>query len=498
MPDREIECEVPPLRIRVEKDAPVNPDGRYVLYWMIACRRSAWNFSLQRAAAWGQRLGKPILVLEALRCNYSWASDRLHAFAVQGMADNQRSFAPSGVRYYPYLEPQPGAGAGLFERLAADACVAVTDDWPCFFLPKLVRAARRQVNVRFESIDSNGLLPMRAAEKVFARAFDLRRFLQKELRNHIDAMPAEDPLAGAELPNSPRIDRATLDRWPEADVAAIAADPALLSSFPIDHTVEPAPLVGGERSARSQLEGFLNDRLPLYGEQRNQPQCDAASGLSPFLHWGHLSAHETFVRLAERERWNPGKMAAKPTGARGWWGMGESAEAFLDELVTWRELGFNMCSQRRDYDRYESLPNWAQQTLAEHASDKREHVYTLQQFETAQTHDPLWNAAQRQLVAEGKIHNYLRMLWGKKILHWSASPRDALRVMVHLNNKYALDGRDPNSYSGIFWVLGRYDRAWGPERPIFGKIRYMTSENTARKLKVGDYIRSYGPQRELF
>jgi deoxyribodipyrimidine photo-lyase len=138
------------------------------------------------------------------------------------------------------------------------------------------------------------------------------------------------------------------------------------------------------------------------------------------------------------------------------------------------------------------LPDWAQQTLDEHASDVRPYVYSLEEFENAQTHDPLWNAAQRQLVREGRIHNYLRMLWGKKILHWTETPRHALKVMIELNNKYALDGRDPNSYSGIMWVLGRYDRAWGPERPIFGKIRYMTSESTQSKFHVKQYIRKYG------
>ena len=168
-------------------------------------------------------------------------------------------------------------------------------------------------------------------------------------------------------------------------------------------------------------------------------------------------------------------------------------ESFLDELITWREIGFNMCALRpSDYDQFESLPDWAQQTLGEHADDPREFVYSLEAFEQARTHDPIWNAAQRQLVREGRIHNYLRMLWGKKILHWTASPQEALAVMIELNNKYAIDGRDPNSYSGIFWVLGRYDRAWGPEREVFGKIRYMTSQSTQSKLKMKHYLAEYG------
>jgi deoxyribodipyrimidine photo-lyase len=190
--------------------------------------------------------------------------------------------------------------------------------------------------------------------------------------------------------------------------------------------------------------------------------------------------------------WSSENVAAKANGSsEGWWGASPDVESFLDELITWRELGYNMCWQRDDYDRYESLPDWAQTTLAEHAGDQRAFVYRLEQLEAADTYDPLWNAAQRQLVGEGRIHNYLRMLWGKKVLEWSASPGEALATLSELNNKYALDGRNPNSYSGIFWVLGRYDRAWGPERPIFGKIRYMSSENTARKVRVKDYIRRY-------
>ncbi len=192
--------------------------------------------------------------------------------------------------------------------------------------------------------------------------------------------------------------------------------------------------------------------------------------------------------------WSLDRLSHRATGSRtGWWRVGESAEAFLDQLITWRELGYNLCWQRDDYHQYASLPEWAQTTLTAHSSDYRPQIYSFDQFEQARTHDPLWNAAQVQLTREGRLHNYLRMLWGKKILEWSPTPPDALEVMIELNNKYALDGRDPNSYSGISWVLGRYDRPWGPERPIFGKIRYMSSENTARKVRVKNYIKRYSP-----
>jgi len=169
------------------------------------------------------------------------------------------------------------------------------------------------------------------------------------------------------------------------------------------------------------------------------------------------------------------------------WGVGESAAAFLDQLVTWRELGYQFAAKREDHARYESLPAWARKTLEEHAGDRRPHLYDLDRFEHADTHESLWNAAQNQLRLQGVMHNYLRMLWGKKILHWSESPRAALEIMTELNDRYALDGRDPNSVSGIFWVLGRHDRAWGPEREVFGKVRYMSTANTRRKLRASRY-----------
>jgi deoxyribodipyrimidine photo-lyase len=188
-------------------------------------------------------------------------------------------------------------------------------------------------------------------------------------------------------------------------------------------------------------------------------------------------------------------------GREGWWRLPPESESFLDELITWRELGHGFAFHRDDYDRYESLPGWALQSLEEHAADPREHLYTLAEFEAGETHDPLWNAAQQQLVREGRIHNYLRMLWGKKVLEWTSHPRQALDVLIQLNNKYAVDGRDPNSYSGIFWTLGRFDRPWAPIRPVFGCIRFMSSAATARKMRVKGYIAHYSKaasQQSLF
>jgi deoxyribodipyrimidine photo-lyase len=250
---------------------------------------------------------------------------------------------------------------------------------------------------------------------------------------------------------------------------------------------------GGDAAGAAVLARFLDERLERYGEGRNQPGEEVTSGLSPYLHFGSVSPHQAFAALAERERWTPARIGASSRGAKeGWWGMSPAAEKLLDQVVTWREVGFNLASRREDFDRYESLPEWARRTLEVHEKDPRPEVYDLAAFEAAGTHDPIWNAAQRQLVREGRIHNYLRMLWGKKILHWTANPREALAVMIELNNKYALDGRDPNSYTGIFWCLGRYDRPWAPERPVFGTVRYMSSESTRRKLRLDGYLARYG------
>lgn len=484
--------DVPEERIRSLNDHSVSNEGDYILYWMISSRRASSNFGLQRAIERSRELGKPLLILEALRVGYEWACDRFHRFVLQGMADNRQAFKTKPVRYYAYVEPEPGAGSGLVEALASKACAIVTDEFPCFFIPRMLEKTAPRLPTLLEAVDSNGLLPMRAAQTVFPTAYSFRRFLQRELIPHLDDLPDPDPFAGVKIPRLRSLDESITSRWPEATDAVLSAGSDVLSAFPIDHTVGSAPFSGGSSAAHDQLQIFLDDRLPRYHEDRNEPELEISSGLSPWLHFGHISASDVFARLAMRENWTPEKIAETSKGARqGWWGMSEPAESFLDELITWRELGYNFCSQRSDYDQFESLPDWARTTLGKHASDERPYLYSLEDFETAQTHDELWNAAQTQLVYEGRMHNYLRMLWGKKILHWTESPQDAVRIMIQLNNKFAVDGRNPNSYSGIFWVLGRYDRAWGPERPIFGKIRYMTSQNTARKFRVKDYIRKY-------
>ena len=454
---------VPEIRVRQLNDAPIARDGDFVLYWMTAFRRVHWNFSLQRAVEWSEELRRPLLVLEALRCGYEWASDRLHHFVIQGMADNERELGERRVGYYAYLEPQPGAGRGLLQDLASRACIVVSDDFPCFFLPRMMQAVAPRLPVRMELVDSNGLLPLRAANRVFPVAHAFRRFLQKSLVPHLEEQPAADPLRGCRIPPWESSPSKTVSRWPPSPVAALADDPSSLKKWPIDHSVTPAPIRGGSQTAMRQLQMFVRQQLAEYDVQRNHPDADAASGLSPYLHFGHISAHQVFSQTMQQDDWTIDQVADKASGSReGWWGASPAVEAFLDELITWRELGYNRCWQDEHYDQFETLPDWAQQTLNEHLRDRREYEYDLQEFSQADTHDPLWNAAQRQLRHEGRIHNYLRMLWGKKILEWTPTPREALRIMIELNNRYALDGAIPTLTAAS---SGCWDATIGPGDP---------------------------------
>lgn len=485
---------IPETRHRFANGHQVQSDRQYVLYWMIAFRRSRYNFALQHAVDRARELKKPLVIFEPLRVRYRWASDRLHRFVIEGMRDNSASLSGKTVLYYPYVEPKPGAGTPLLHQLAKDACTVVTDEYPCFFLPRMIDVVKDRLPAPLEVVDSNGVIPLRVPERTFTVAHSYRRWMQKNVLDALVDVPKRDPLSRVKLPKLEALPAKITKQWPAADPDSLLA-PGGLDSIPIDHSVPPSDsLAGGSVDAGKRLKNFLNKTLDRYSDDRNHPDEQATTGLSPHLHFGHISAHEVIQGVFDRESWNPGD-AGKPNGKNhGFWNTSEPAEGFLDQMLTWREMGFNMSYRHPDsYEQYESLPDWARKTLAEHQSDPRPAIYSLDQFEHAQTHDPIWNAAQTEIRQRGIMHNYMRMLWGKKILHWTPTPQDALAIMIHLNNKYGLDGRDPNSYSGIFWVLGRYDRAWGPKRPVFGSVRYMTSDSARKKLRMTQYLARFAP-----
>ncbi|MCA8972730.1 MAG: deoxyribodipyrimidine photolyase, partial [Planctomycetes bacterium] len=366
---------VPSERIRRSNDHELRTDGRYVLYWMTSNRRLRSNFALDRAAEHCKAMGLPLVVLEALRLDYPWASERLHAFVIAGMRDNaQAAQTMGGTFYYPYVEPTRGAGKGLLAALAREAAVIVGDDFPCFFLPKMQQAASERLDVRFELVDANGLYPMRATERVFPSAHTFRRHLQKTLPAHLPAAPTIEPLRYVQDAPCAEIDAKVLERWPAATPEALLDDGLGAFSFDIDIPVGAA--LGGAVEASKQLERFLRARLSRYADSRNAVSEPAASGLSPYLHFGHIGIHEILHALLDHEgvdrtSWIEQRSAANVTGSReGWWGLSKNAESFLDEAVTWREVGYNFAAHRDDYDRYDSLPDWAKSTLADHAKDE--------------------------------------------------------------------------------------------------------------------------------
>ena len=309
---------LPSSRIQSSNQAPINPSGEYVLYWMIGFRRTNWNFSLQRAIEWAVELKKPLVIFEALRIGYLWASDRLHRFVIDGMADNAARIAAAknrGILYFPYVEPVPDADKGLLAALAKRACVVVTDDYPSFFLPHMVSAAAARMPVRLEQVDSNGLLPLRATDRVFTTAFSFRAFLQKELRPHLENFPRADPLAGVKLPAIKVLPAEITRRWPSVSKKLLSGSPAELAALPIDHSVGVVDYSGGPTVARKRLRQFLDQHLANYAAVANKPDDDAHGGLSPYLHFGHISPHELFHELISCERWSPGRLAEQSNGA---------------------------------------------------------------------------------------------------------------------------------------------------------------------------------------
>jgi deoxyribodipyrimidine photo-lyase len=442
---------------------------------------------LDRAIAWAKRLDRPLWVLEAVSLRHPWASERVFAFVRDGMRDNAARFARSPIGYFPYIESGSGHADGLLAAFAREAAVVITDEVPTEEGRRLARAAERATRARVELVDGNGLVPLRApalsSERVHGRAVDFRRWLQRTPSAWLFAAPRPDPLRGLSLRPARRKPEEAAP-WRATDLRRVN-----ITSMVYPRAASAVDRRGGDDAARRVLGSFVREHLDVYGERRNDPDEPGASGLSPYLHFGHIGTHQILNAVAKHESWDPDRIAAGGRGARqGWWNMRAGAEAFMDQLVTWRELGHVFAHRVPNATAYASLPGWARATLDAHSTDPRQHRYDLAELEEAGTHDAIWNAAQRELVRTGTMHNYLRMLWGKKILEWSRTPREALATMFTLNDTYALDGRDPNSTSGITWCLGRFDRAWGPMRPIFGTIRYMSSENTRRKLRLKRYL----------
>ena len=496
-------------RIRTLNDYSENNEGEYVLYWMISTRRPNFNAGLQRAVEIAKEFDKPLLVFEAISTQHKFANNRIMTFMVQGMNDNMKYFDSQQIRFIPWVETPLQPSNGILKRLSMRAVAVVTDDFPTYYPRMIVERIKHVIKVRFEAIDSNGLIPMSWATKAYPTAHSFRRHVHSRFVEAWGNLPNSNPIPKEHnfwmkdelfqsVLKTSKIKLTPLEWiWRVCQGGTIGE--IALETLDIDHEVSAVGQIkGGHAKASENLQDFIVNRMTRYHLDRNSVDNPAVSGFSSWIHFGHISTIEIVQTILESVGWSPTMVDDNLRGRRsGWWGLSEPVEAFLDQIITWRELGFNFAFHRADYSSFTSIPDWAKKSLFEHRDDPRE-KYTFKELENAETHDELWNAAQRQLTRVGIIHNYLRMLWGKRILEWAPSPEIAADWMIQINDRWALDGRDPNSYTGIFWVLGRHDRAWGPERPIFGKIRYMSSKNTARKLNVRTYLERWAKESLLW
>jgi deoxyribodipyrimidine photo-lyase len=463
------EIGVDPARVRVIRDAGLPSGGEYVLYWCMLNQRVPHNHALQAAIALGNRLGLPVVCYHALRPDYPHASDRLHGFVLQGLEEFGAALRARGVPYWLDLPRNTRQHAPRLRVLGKRAAAVVSDWCPSFIIPGHLRGAARALDVPLVAVDASCVVPMQRISEKQIGAYTLRPKLRKlwpQYLSRLDESPEPAHARAAE-----QLDPGFT---PESSPGRLVGR---LADFDIDHSV---PLVtgrpGGRAAALESLDIFVRDRICRFDEARNEPGERGQSGLSPALHWGLLFAGEVAQACIEA-------LGANHPGVR----------AFLEELLVRRELGFNYCLHTPVHAQllFTSLPRWAQQTLTAHAKDPRDHLYTLDQLDRGETDDPLWNAAQRELREDGRIHGYLRMLWGKKILEWSPSADEALDRLAHLNDRYALDGRDAVSVANFMWILGLHDRPF-QERPVIGKVRPMSSLRTAEKVDLGPYLARYG------
>jgi deoxyribodipyrimidine photo-lyase len=459
-------------RISVRRGGPPNAKGRSVVYWMQRAQRALDNPALDVAVEAANLLEQPVVIFFAPVPFYPHANLRHYAFLVEGISDTAQRARKRGIGYVLRRFPEHSLVKFCEE---VKASLVIGDENPMREPNHWREVAAKKLSIPFWTVDADVLVPSKLMEKEQYAARIIRPRLRGRLKEFL--VPLSNPQANIEwqkplglsaLPDDGSLD--ITENWKK-----------------LDRSVPPVnSFCGGTGEALKLLRQFVSNKLAHYPERHSKPELDGTSRLSPYLHFGHIGPHT--VALAVEK-------AAAPRASK---------DDFLDQLITWRELSINFVHSNPLYDSIESAPNWAHQTLANHANDKRPVTYTRQELEHAETHDELWNAAQRQMLHAGWMHNYMRMYWAKKILEWSPSPAIAYQTAVYLNDKYFLDGRDPDGYAGIAWsIVGKFDRPWF-ERPIFGTIRFMSAAAAAKKFDTRKYIAQMAelagesPQANLF
>jgi deoxyribodipyrimidine photo-lyase len=448
-------------------DRPARPGGEYVLYWMQATHRFDENWALRFATIQADKLGLPLVVHQGLDPTYPHANDRIHSFILHNAAELAERATSMGLSYRFVLRHDRRENARIVDGLASRAAMVVTDLYPTAGIAERNARVAARLDVRMVAVESHAIIPSGIFEKEEYAARTIRPRLLPWLSHALQLV--EDRPARLPAPSH------LLDSLPGAAVDFSSFDVANeVARCDIDHAVPPIAMVSGQQAARARLRAFCRDTLPHYAERRVDPTDDLGSSrLSPYLHFGQIAAAEV-ARAA---------LASGPAA---------QAEAFLGELVVWRELALNFCLRNPHHGSLEALPPWVHKTMAGHAADPREATYSLAQFEAAATHDPLWNAAQHELRQTGVMHNVVRMLWGKHFLAWAPTYAQGLAWAIHLNNKWGIDGRDPSSYAGVQWCFGKFDRPFY-KRPVFGLIRPMSLTRARTKWDVDRYIARWSP-----
>ena len=425
-------------RVTVRRAGMPDPTGRCVVYWMQRAQRAIDNPALEMAIEAANLLGKPVVVFFGLMPNYPNANLRHFTFLIQGLLDTAKRLRQRGIGLVLRSESKPDLARFCEE---VQASLLIGDENPLRGPESWRQQAARELRVPFWTVDAD----VRLLEKEHYAARTIRPRIRAYLDEFLKPIMSQRPRVPWKNP---------------AGLQSLTADGNLLKGLAIDRSVQPVlTLTGGTSAGSRNLQRLVKERLENYAVGRNHPELEATSRLSPYLHFGHLGPLS--VALAVKNA---------------------NASALCREAT-------NCVRFDPRYDGLEGCEPWALRTLAEHTRDEREYVYTEKRLEGAATHDPLWNAAQTQMANQGWMHGYLRMYWAKKILEWTKSPQKAFDLAIRLNDKYELDGRDPNGYAGIAWAIGgKHDRAWGPERPVYGKIRYMSYASTSRKFDCKAYI----------
>lgn len=455
-----------------------------IIYWMNREMRTRDNWSFLYAKSLADEQKVPIVVVYNLVPGFLGGQNRQLAFKISALKQIKEDLKEKNISFFVLVDNPPAGGGKqsgkqiveFADKISAGA--VVTDFYPL----KIARAwsdhVRKNLDVAFYGVDAHNIVPAWvASEKREYGAYTIRPKIFKLLPEFLDEFP-----------------KITSSKYDFTEKVKGDDFENLLSKKDLEESLESiswAPV--GEDGAHKMLKKFLKDGIHRYGDKRNDPNENAQSNLSPYLHYGMIAPQRVVLETVKlvgkdiTDMIHHAKNKAKVEEGKKL-SLIDHAGAFLEEIVVRRELSDNFCFYEENYDSIDCFPDWAKKSLEKAGKDEREFIYTKKQFEEGKTHDDLWNAAQMQMVKTGKMHGYMRMYWAKKILEWTKSPEDAMKIAIYLNDKYELDGRDPNGYAGIAWSIGGvHDRAWFP-RPVFGTVRYMSRGGCEGKFDVKDYI----------